>query len=368
MHLTRRALVASSVTLSLLSRGHAFARQDEEEFVADAQNRLRTMLDYLPGGILDDHLDITWTDFEGHYAKLPGLDTDQQYQLAPASEVTTIFANRQDVQDLLGLELTSIRQGIISGLAPNRVIVLDMASDLSNLPDLWEANGYESRRQRGTSFWTIGENGEIDLENPVNRLMIARANNLAIVNDSLIVMAPRSALLAEVVETINGQRDGRAQEFEKVIAIIPQETTNLWLLNGEMVAATNPESSAYLAESDAAVGPMPEIMTLAIGQTAGATWSAESQPDDVRAFTVLQPTSPDQAEQVAAVAEWRLQNMVTGRGAMPFADVVGPVTAEVSDGVAIISTTGADDRDMYIFTKIMTNGDIAPFAYIPEES
>lgn len=364
MHLTRRALVASSVTLSLLSRGHVFA---QEEADPDAQNRLRTMLDYLPGGILDDHLDITWTDFESHYAALPGLDTDQQYQLAPASEISTIFANRQDVQDLLGLELTSIRQGIISGLAPNRVIVLDMASDLSTLPDLWEANGYESRSHGGASFWTIGENGETDLSNPINSVMLARANNLAIVNDSLIVMAPRSALLADVVDTIRGRRDGRAQEFEKVIAAIPQETTNLWFLNGDMVAATNPEASAYLAESDAAVGPMPEMMTLAIGQTAGATWTAELQPDDVRGFIVLQPTSPDQAEQVAAVTEWRLQNMVTGRGAMPFAEVVGPVTADVSDGVAIISTTGAD-RDTYIFTKIMTNGDIAPFAYIPEEA
>lgn len=364
MHLTRRALVASSVTLSLLSRGHAFARQESD---GNAQDRLQTMLDYLPGGILDDHLDITWTDFESHYAKLPGLSTDQQYQLAPASDISTIFANRQEVQDLLGLELTAIRQGIISGLAPNRVLVLDMTDDLSDLPDLWEANGYESRRQGGTPFWTIGENGETDLNNPINRVMLARANNLAIINDSLIAMAPRSALLADVVDTIKGEREGRAAEFEKVIATLPDGSTNLWLLDGGMVAATNPEASAYLAESDAAVGPMPEIMTLAIGQTAGATWSAESQPGDVRGFIMLQPTAPDQAEQVTAVAEWRLQNMVTGRGAMPFAEVVGAVTTEASDGVAIISASGAD-RDMYIFTKIMTNGDIAPFAYIPEES
>lgn len=363
MKLTRRALVTSAVIMPVLASTQVVARQESD---TDARSRVGAMLDCLPGGILDAPLEISWTDFETHFSKFPDLDADALFALAPGSEVSNLFSHRQDTADLLGLELTSVRHGIVSGEVPNKVTVLDMAGDVSGLPALWETTGYETRDLDGTPFWTIGEDGEIDINHPVNRIMIARANNLAIVNDSLVVMAPRAALLAEILDTIKGNRPGRAAELEPVISSIPQATANLWILNGEIVKVTDQDASSLLAESDDAVGPMPETLTIGIGQTAASTWNRESQVDDATGFIALQAADPTQAEQITTVVDWRLQNMVSGRGGIPFAEIVGPSTSEVvSEGVAVTSTTGAE-VDTYSFVKIVTNRDIAPFAYIPQ--
>jgi hypothetical protein len=386
MRFSRRSLTLTAGAAALLPPSVARAQVAsppamgvEEEFDT-ARNRLNQMLGHLPAGLADDDLDIVWVDAQRQITALAGTagaSEDDRMTLIAQSQfgnMPNLFVNMLLPADELGFSVVDIQQAIASGQPPEGVQVITLESDVTSFVDHWEAAGYEQRENEHGAFWTLGEDGEIDFQNPVQRVMMSRFNNVAILDDRTLAFGPLSHLLAPIMETGTGDSANRVEEVEPISSGLPEHAVSAWILDGVALSVANvdisPDTSELLtdalAESDDVMGAMPVIRTVCSGTTAGTSRVADLHHPDARAFLVLETEAADAAQQAADVFNWRADHMVSTVTGQAFTELLGEIEAEIVDDHIVRFTVAEEAAQRAMFSAMIQRRDTGLLVYIPQ--
>lgn len=396
--LSRRVLVAGAAgaATSLLA-GPGMARQATpgatpavDMPTGPARARLDTMLSLLPPGFLDvpdPNIPLfTWVDLASHLAAFGSPDLfSGDVAIVPILGALYIDAplveRAMDEQalELFGFSVLEAEQVLSAGSPPDRITFYAFPQSVRDLAETWEASGYERVDGEAGEFWTIGEEGDLDLSSDIGRIALANMNNLAIVDDRVVVAARTSALLGQVLAMLESGGESAADQagLQAMLETLPEDAVNVVALLGEGLEAHGlvPENpgregeamlESLLAESDDAVGPMPPVDTALFGITAGMAQGDDGN-DDAVFFGHLAMASPEDATQAAAVVAWRMANMVSPTTGAPFGEHFQPAydpADAVSGDVAVTAFTGPGG--FVPWQQMVLSLDLWPFVWLGE--
>ncbi len=370
-------------------------------YLADARDRLRDLLSSLPDDSMQGELLFDWVDWAAQFAALGIADPyaeDDLFSLTrpamtfdPLVDYTLQAARGEepgpDIVELVGFRPLDVHQVLAVGDLPDSLRFYRGGFDIRGLQATWEANGYQRKTNEHGEYWTLGEDGEVDMQNPVQRALLYVVNNVAILDETTVVYASTLDSLAPVMALARGEGQAAVDDADlaQLIDVMPSDAVNAFALPGERFRSDRIQSQApgvtveeYFAESDAAVGPMPETRMALFGVTAGlrATSSPEGQSTpvppgnpDAHAFLFFLTESAEDARSAAEVAYWRLEHLVSPATGLAYADHFIPANAiedAVAGDVMIIRYTGPTARDAEWRAMVLRDGDLWPFAWIGE--
>lgn len=412
--ISRRAVIAGATGAAITAMTHRASAQTPvavnatpddatrgETYMTDARDRLRYTLSRLPSSFVSAQpgsLELfSWVDLQTQLAAL-GVD-DPLSEDAPIVAATRplmstdpliAYSLAPEVQEVLGFSALEVHQILTAGMAPEWVTIYAGGVAFTDLGATWEEAGYEHKTAEWGEYWTLGENGEPDLQLGVP-LGIGSLNNIALLDDDMIVVASTLDLVASVM-TMRDSDDATAagdEELDTLIDAMPMDTVNALAFTGEAFRADTivPENpgmesfttvSELLAESDAAVGPMPPIHLALCGVTAGTmtpnpaqdggTPAVQGNPDAI-AFMSFLAGSEEDAAAAADVAYWRLENMTSPTTGFVYSDVFVPArpVEEAAEGSIMTVVFGAEIATYAAPTSMVMSRDVWPFAWLPEQ-
>lgn len=369
--------------------------------MADARDRLRDLLALVPASSIqgpDPAAQLfDWVDYDAQFAALGITDPyAEDSEIVPAtmplytSDQLVMNALLPEVPDLVGFRPFDVHQALVAGGPPDRLVLYRGGIDAASMPAFWESTGYERKTgEHGDSdYWTKGEDGEMDLQDPLQRMVFSGMNNVAILDDSTIAYAPTFARLEPVMALAAGVGEAATSDadLETLISAMPADAVNAVALPGEAFLATgivpeNPGMDAFttveelLAASNDAVGPMPPLVMSLCGVTAGA--AAPERPDqgtpiprgnpDAQAFMLFLAGSEEAAAMAAEVAYWRLENMISPTTGTIYADrfvPANPVEEAVEGEVLAVRFTG-EPAAIGSWRNMILSRDSWPFVWLP---
>lgn len=368
--------------------------------MADARDRLRSLLSRLPADVIGNRRDavdlFSWIDLETHFSAHGVSDpfatsTDIVALTMPlmSSDPLMQYAMAPEVREALGFSVFDVRQTLSAGIPPERVTVYAGGVGFADLATTWEAAGYERKTAEWGDYWTLGENGETDLDLGAP-LGLGLMNNVALLENDVAVFAQTLDLLATVMALASGQGQSAADDegIARLVDTMPADTVNATAYSGEAFRAQaivpeNPGMDAFttveeiLAESDEAVGPMPRLFVGLSGVTAGAmamempqdggTPIPQGDPDAI-AFISFVTASAEAAADAAEVAYWRLENMQSATTGQVYSERFVPVAPveDAVDGEVMIVRFGEDVAGRGALTSMVLSRDVWPFAWLGE--
>jgi hypothetical protein len=405
---SRRRIVAGAAALALTVPLRASAQTPEASpvarggnYMADARDRLRDLLSFVPvtalGGPDPAAQLFDWVDYDAQFAGFGITDPyDEESDLV--SSTVPLYTSDPLIQyflvpelpELVGFRPLDVHQALVAGNPPDRLVIYRGGIDTASLPERWEAFGYERKSGDAGDYWTIGEEGDMDLQNPLQRMVFSNFNNVAILDEATIAYTSSSARLQVVMALAAG--DGEAAtadpELDVLIEAMPSDAVNVLALPGETFLATsivpeNPGMDSFttvqelLAESDDAVGPMPELRMALCGVTAGigaprqaedgGTPVAQGNPD-AQAFMMFLAGSEEEAEAAAQVAYWRLENMQSPTTGEIYSERFIPATTvdqAVEDDLMVVWFSGWPAFSG-AWKQMIVSRDSWPFVWLPE--
>lgn len=396
--LSRRSLLAraagatGAATSMLVSP--AVARQATPAGATEqgsARERLEAMLSLLPPTFVDvpdANIPLfTWADLGSHLAAFGSPDLlSGDVEIIPligALYIDAPLADRamdEQARELFGFSVLEADQVLSAGAVPDRITFYAFTSAVGNFAEAWEAAGYERVEGEAGEFWTVGEEGELDLSSEIGPIALSNMNNLAIVDDTIVVAARTSALLGQVLAMLESGGESAADQVEVQVMLetLPEEAVNVLALHGDGLEATSlaPENpgreggatiASLLAESDDAVGPMPPVRYALFGITSGMAAGEATGSGDALFFAHLVVTSAEDAAQAATVVEWRMANMISPTTGFAFAEGFQPAfDAEnaVEGTVALTAFTGPEGAVPW--RGMVLSVDLWPFAWTGE--
>jgi hypothetical protein len=268
-----------------------------------------------------------------------------------------IFALDQEFIDAIGFQPLAVHQMLDAGTAPDNLNLFRGGLDIDALPGIWRPNGYGERRgAMGTTIWILGEEGELDFTNPIQRRMIGALNNATIVDD-VVIFGSSFAIVEEAVAThASGQgsilSDPVIAELQaaipattvSAIAIATEDMRLSPTVTDEQVA----DAASAFAASDTEFGPMPAPRAMWIGITAGLSVepevSSEATPlpdPDVAAgeglvVVRIAGASAEDAEAIAATIEHRWHAWTSMSKRIPFTEIMDVHSISAIGNVAAI--------------------------------
>lgn len=362
-----------------------------------ARERLKGLLSLVPpdlmGGPDPNSWLFSWLDLQSHLAALGGPNL--MNGSSPVTQYTGAlfspdplfsYALMPEARTAFGFSSLEIHQTLVVGMPPDQVTIYAGGAPVPDLPAIWEASGYERKSGQNGEYWTVGENGEINLDSPVGRFGTGMLNNVAIVNDDVMVFAPRIELVEAVLVTA---REGGASAAEDAgmpdaLGAMPVDAVNVIAIPGggldaSTIVPENPGGNLnqslrdLLAESDDAVGPMPVSQLAFFGITAGAimTTSDASTPvpqgNAAVIFVDLVTGSPQDAAQAATVVDWRVQNMTSPVAGYAYSELLTPVAGEGGSAGAVATLSFTSPKAPGIWSQIVMRQDLWPFVYVTGE-
>lgn len=374
--LSRRTLISLAGASPLLLRAGANARvatpaaSPVSSEYPPAAERLAAMLSRLPGGVLDDRLTLSWVDIVRHYDQFPGSTFSTDPMLMPNyySQDSFLMPGYMDrVTKEIGFQLDDIEQALVSGLAPHTVQLYQLSVNPENFIANWEAAGYEAKSNAVGPYWTIGEEGEIDLSNPVQRVALGRMNNLAILDGNVIAATSFLGPLTSVMQHgTNPEAPSVLDDVALVAASVPQESMTAWIQDGESLSTANLPVMPPLDESDDAVGPMPVIRTVSFGTSVGATFDFERLQESAFAYALVEADVPGEAERIAEVATWRWANMLEPANLEPYSRW-GEVKSELLSDSLVLLTLQGEAAGRNLFAEQQARWELLPLMFTPPE-
>jgi len=370
------------------------------EMGLNARERLRALLALVPR----DRLTVpgaeawlfAWTDLQTQLAALgnPDLMTDTESAIPVTSPLflsdpLAAYAMLPEAKEAFGFSSFQIHQTMTTGTPPDQVTYYAGGAPVDTLPATWESAGYERKHGDAGDYWTIGENGELDLDTAVGQIGKGQLNNIAIVSDEVIVFAPRLELLQAVQQLAANGGSSAADDdnLATLLGVMPDDAVSVVALPGASLDATtivpeNPGAQAsqtladLLAESDDAVGSMPESTMALFGVTAGAvsggapdvaTPAVQGNPDAF-IFADLLTGSPDDAVQTGKVVLWRVQHMMSPTTGVAFSDLLVPDDAERQESTGSIAAFAfTSPKNLSVWTQMIGARDMWPFVYLTGE-
>jgi hypothetical protein len=410
--ISRRAAIVGAATTALATSVPLHAQRPAaspvatpitrgETYPADARDRLRNLLSSLPDGAMQGELLFDWVDWDAQFAALGIADPHAEEHLLSLTRPVMTFdplvdytlkATRgedpgPDIVELVGFRPLDAHQVLAVGDLPDSLRFYRGGIDIPGLQATWEANGYQRKTNEHGEYWTLGENGEVDMQNPVQRALLYVLNNVAILDETTVVYASTLDSLAPVMALAYGEGQAAVDDADlgHLIDVMPSDAVNAFALPGERFRSDRmPREDpgmnveAYFADSDAAVGPMPETRMALFGVTAGlvatSSLDAESTPvppgrPDAHAFLLFLTVSTEDARSAAEVAYWRLANLRSPATGVAYADRFIP-TSSIEDAVEgevmVIRYTDSTAWDAHWRAMVLRDGDLWPFAWIGE--
>lgn len=349
----------------------------------DANVRIADVLQYVPGGILDDELDLIWNDHERHVAALrQHAGTAAEEQSNQQMSLTSLMANAPGfmmyapfLKEYTGFSYDALIQTIGFYSAPNTCLIAKLNQPAEDIVPFLESTDYTVRDNEYGQFWTIGEDGELDFNHPVQSRMLNKKNNVAMIAEDVLAYAPTSELLAQIMSTAAGSAPNRIAELEPILSGLLEDSASAWFLDSEVfdfrtltADSVLPEQAVQrieemIAESDSVVGPMPVLCSVAAGVTAGGSLSPKLHNPETREHIVLETDEAGMAQQAADVITWRYENMhsLMNNGA-PYSLILPSLEIEVIDGETLRATARLE-RTRMMLASMVGNRDILLFGY-----
>lgn len=351
--LTRRSLMLGAAGCLAASAGgdrtlaqHASHHQRTPEVSSlpgAAHERLLSLLalvpEDLPGGPDPRTRLFTWLDLQAHLAAFDAAEPfDDMTQVSSIMSSLTsedpliMFALAEEALLTFGFSVLDVHQTLVVGDVSDDVTFYAGGIPVQDLPEVWEAAGYKRKTGDIGDYWTIGEDGNPSLDTSAGRIGVGSLNNVAIINDDIVVFARTARKLHRVQEHIanGGESAADNDDLAALIESMPEDATNIIALPGsgleaESITPENPGADQaqttgdLLAESDAAVGPMPMIEMALFGVTAEVIGDEAGDGDEVPSvgspeapfFVHVLTGSDDEAAAAVEVAAWRVENMIS---------------------------------------------------------
>ncbi len=287
MYLTRRTLLAR-VPLALIGPGIAAGENALRSFAlgeATGDAMIPTILDVVPAtaresdtqyGIVIELTDIA-SELEHtgtvRPASLDEGDPDREAYLdrltAIASTGGTVvqFALAPEWRDLHGFDILDVDQIASYGVPPDRVIVLQGRFDRDEIRAALTDQGYEANDVDGVTVMALEDGDPLGLDNPVNRIWVGSARNVALIDDGRLAFSASTALVEEVIQTSAGDEESLNSD-DDMLALFPMTAepfTSGVVVDGRGLAADRFPNS----EEDG--GPsLPRVHLTVFGATPGA--------------------------------------------------------------------------------------------------
>ncbi|HEV2072882.1 MAG TPA: hypothetical protein VGR29_04485 [Thermomicrobiales bacterium] len=375
-------------------------------YEGNARRRLQSLLELVPvdalGGPDPNSWLFTWLDLQTHLTVMGSPDlyadaTNTAAILAPLVSDDPLFreALNEESRGIFGFSVFDVHQVLVAGVAPDQLTYYAGGLPVADLPSTWEAAGYEKKSGEAGDYWTIGEDGELSLDLPAGRIGTGRLNNAAILNDGIVVFAGTAAQLQQVQALAGGGGESAAglQDLDALISTMPLDAVNVIPVPGagleaQSITPENPgaelnqTTTDLLAESDEAVGPMPEIDMALFGITAGIVAPLAARDDgtpsatpevlqsvaDARFFVHLLAGSAADAVAAAEVVAWRIEHMISPVAGYPYSELLVPEfsTQDAAQG-EVAALAFANPRALEAWHQMLAMQDIWPFVWLEAE-
>jgi hypothetical protein len=393
--ISRRRLVGTASGLALAAvGGHAKARQsdhiplppeakttpvDQPASQGGGPEPLSRLLSFVPAAML--HADegygaIPWyyADIAQQFAALGlhhdsnGPDIDGEHW-APATFPLYLaarvfqFALNEELVDAIGFQPLGVNQTILAGMPPNQLSLFRGEFDANKVEAAWEESGYErGESSTGVTTWTIGPDGEYELTNAIQSMVLSNMNNLALVDNEVIVAAGTMDLLEEALATYASEEDSAAldPDFGLSLNALPETTVSAMAVRWGSENRPDPVEGAP---------EMPPYTALLLGVEAGAVapgfdpnGTPAAVPDSVDAgvaFARLVMDSAEDAETALEVVEERWTTLNSIRTELPYTDLMEIRDSSVEGNIAQIDFTMLGTPSVWL-TMVLSR-DAIPF-------
>jgi hypothetical protein len=288
------------------------------------------------------------------------------------------FALDEELIDAIGFRPLQVHETLYAGNPANHLTLFRGGIDLDALPDAWRRSGYfEEAGAGGATIWTLGKDGEADLDDPIQRRVIGQLNNVAIV-DGVLAYGSTFEIVEQALATRAAGTASAAADFRiaPAVGLLPANTVSALglhmaglAIDPHLEAGELDEVEQAFTESDAAVGPMPMHQGSALGITEGLSVS----PSDPERAT---PEAPDtahgeglveiritcdsatDAELAARVVAYRWEAWTSIQHRLPYADLMRLTSAGVEEKVATFSFIPL--RSPAVWRELATDGGLTP--------
>lgn len=370
MTLSRRTFASSAAALPLFLPASIKAQSPAPTDFTPAAERMSPLLNLAPQELSRDVLEILWTDYERQYAAFPDNSMENTRLYMPLGSRAIDDYSLDEYETALGFHFDRVRQTVHTGQDPNGARILTMDGDTSELPQAWEAAGWQLRETEVGQIWTIGEEGQLnfDWDDTTLDLAISGFFNIAVLDETTVASSDLAPVLEQVILTHSGSQDPIAPELDPLMPGIPEGAVSAWFLDGRVFEALETEVGEegldLIAQSDAAVGPMPGIQSAVVGYTAGFALIVDEPHPDERAYFLLQSAESGQAEQIATVVQWRMENTPSLETHEPYINLFDLLEYEVvNDDLMVVKANSLGDNQEELFVKMLERGDKTPFMY-----
>lgn len=317
------------------------------------------------------HHDISGPDLENEPAAIATL------ALAPGAQAFS-FAMVEEFAEAIGFHPLGVNQSLSMGSPPEMINLFRGVFEPEALIAAWEAAGYVlAETNSGTSAWTIGPDGEFDVENPIQSFVIASMNNVAIVND-VLVYTNTLALLNEVLDHIADGTPSLADDevFGPIIQTLPQTIVSSMGLAPIIDISIDPLSpeqiEAIQGELDEAreiAGPMPQMTAMVVAVDEGAVpldfeWNDLDVSDAGTMFVRIGYQTQEDAQQAAEVVVARAESVPSLVTGAPMSDLIEPVNSGVEGTTAMVDFTQLESPR--VWSSMIFSRDVLLF--IPDDA
>lgn len=290
-----------------------------------------------------------------------------QLALMAASNVFQ-FAMDRELTAAIGFDPLAVDQSLLAGDPPDQLTLFRGAFDRPGLVAAWEGSGYRLMESRaGTSFHSIGTDGEFELTHPIQSRMFAAFNNMTLIGDTL-VCAPTLELLEAALAARAGDTSSVVEDavFGPLVAALPGTAVSAMALTPEAVgiaAPPDPSQGAVaddlISQSDAAVGQMPIYQGLVTAVAAGAV-ANEAGDGAGTAMIRIMAGSAAEAKAVTDVVAYRWSEGRSLYTNQPYTDLMRITGLSTNGAVAMIDFEQL--RSPRVWSDLFFRRDTLPFA------
>lgn len=309
--------------------------------------------------------------------------------LALASQ-TFSYALVPEFVDTFGFNPLNTHRSLFAGAPPEDISIFQGGLDRDKLVAAWKASGYKPKKTAlGTEFWTVGENGELDLSSPISRFGVGALNNAVLLDDDTLVFARFARLIEGVAKQAMQGGPSLADQpgVAPVVNTLSDRMVSAIGVTGSLAStgirvtpAEQKSLTAQMAESDDAVGKMPRVDVIVFGIEAGMTFSMPTDSatpvavGSAEASPVAKLSSPPLVEvrmhagsgadaaKVAKVVAWRWAHMDSQQTRVPYAELMKLVSADVSPTDPTVAAIDFDPGgDGGRWQQMVNTRDLLPF-------
>jgi hypothetical protein len=255
------------------------------------------------------------------------------------------------------------------------------------MPGLWGDAGYTATETDGVTWYTLGDDNVLDMDDPLHKLHRGMFSHLALLDGRTVVGTETRASMEQVLALHNGGEGSLADGPGTALAAAPADLVfggivdgsfltpildpDQILGRGEVSDAARAQIEAQLADVEAEARQMPPLALALVGVTAGQIYpGSESDDPRSRAVALLVPVDPATAGTVVEVVTGRaetgelpVQSPMRGKR---YADLFERVSAEVTpDGATVIvHLTPAPDVPATLPLEMLARQELSLFSMI----